>query len=118
MIESVNDKYLDSKDLLNEYFVILQLESIPIYFEILFDIRENARNISFFSTDTFHKTYYICKAVKYIAYHFVQPLKNKNGISSISVSIRIYRRREVSTGSKDWLWILRRYLSRDQHNKW
>ena len=43
MIESVNNKYLDSKDLLNEYFVILELESIPIYFEILFDIRENAR---------------------------------------------------------------------------
>ena len=32
-------------------------------------MRDTEKNISFFSTDTFHKTYYICKAVKYIAYH-------------------------------------------------
>lgn len=43
MIESVNNEYLDIKDLLNEYFVVLELESLPIYFEILFNIRENAK---------------------------------------------------------------------------
>ena len=43
MMESVNNEYLDNKDLLNEYSVILELESFPMYFEIVFKIKENAQ---------------------------------------------------------------------------
>ena len=42
-MESVNNEYLDSKDLLNEYSVILERESLPMYFEIVFKIKENAQ---------------------------------------------------------------------------